>query len=72
MAWQPVTGSSIWEYDDSATASDTYSDAPGVYASGIRTFTRPNGKVQETYVKCRMKTLYGVVDNVERGELAKL
>ena len=75
MAWTVVLGSSedgtngdeIWEYDNAATASDTYSEANGSYASGIRTFTTPGASPnQETYVRCRM-----AVDDVERGELSK-
>ena len=80
MAWTVVLGSSedgtngdeIWEYDNAATASDTYSEANGSYASGIRTFTTPGPSPNETtYVRCRMKELYGVTDEVERGELSK-
>ena len=70
MAWAAVTNSSIWEYENSATATHTYTNAPGSYSGGIRTFTHPNGNVQKTYVRCRMKTLYGVTDEVERGELS--
>ena len=75
MAWTVVLGSSedgtngdeIWEYDNAATASDTYSEANGSYASGIRTFTTPGlSPNQETYVRCRR-----LLDNVERGELSK-
>ena len=75
MAWTVVLGSSedgtngdeIWEYDNAATASDTYSEANGSYASGIRTFTTPGPSPNETtYVRCRM-----VVDDIERGELSK-
>ena len=30
MAWVDVPGSnSVWEYENTATASNTYSDAPG-------------------------------------------
>ena len=77
MAWTVVLGSSqagspgneIWEYENSATAANTYSDTVGStssYSGGIRTFTHPNGNVQKTYVRCRM-----AVDDIERGELSK-
>lgn len=67
MAWVVVPGSnSIWEYDNAATAADTYTDANGTTAAGIRTFTPPNGNPQYTYVKCRKAG-----DTIERGELSK-
>jgi hypothetical protein len=67
MAWTTITGSnSIWQYDDAATASDTYPDANGTYSSGIRTFTTPSGTVQKTYVSCRK-----VGETILRGELSK-
>ena len=65
MAWNYVNGSTIWKYDDTATASDTYSGASGAYAGGIRTFTFANGNTRKTYVKCRTEA-----DLVERGELS--
>ena len=67
MAWVAIakTGN-IWEYENTATAAHTYSEANGSYSGGIRTFTHPNGNVQKTYVRCRM-----AVDDVERGELSK-
>ena len=75
MAWTVVLGSSqdgsagneIWEYENTATATHTYSDANGSYSGGIRTFDPPGAtSVQKTYVRCRM-----VVDDIERGELSK-
>jgi hypothetical protein len=68
MAWVVVPGSNgIWEYDDAATASDTYSDANGTTAAGIREFIPPNGgNPQYTYVKVRKAG-----ETVERGELSK-
>ena len=75
MAWTVVLGSSqdgssgneIWEYENGATAAHTYTDAPGTYSGGIRSFDPPGATpVQKTYVRCRM-----VVDSVERGELSK-
>jgi hypothetical protein len=67
MAWVAVTGSnSIWEYDNAATAADTYSDANGTTASGVRSFTRPDGVTEQIYVKCRKAG-----ETVVRGELSK-
>ena len=70
MAWVPITDSNNvptgWQYEDTATASNTYSDANGSYSGGIRTFTFPNGNVQKTYVRCRKTS-----DSIERGELSK-
>ena len=75
MAWTVVLGSSqdgsngneIWEYENGATAAHTYTDAPGTYSGGIRSFDPPGATpVQATYVRCRM-----VADSVERGELSK-
>lgn len=73
MAWADVLGSEdavanicIWEYDNAATAADTYLDANGTTASGIRSFTRTGGSTQYTYVKVRKKG-----ETAERGELNK-
>jgi hypothetical protein len=73
MAWTPITigtnpsvNSTIWEFENTATGSDTYSDAKGTYSGGIRTFTFPNGNVQKTYVRCRK-----IGETIERGELSK-
>ena len=75
MAWTVVLGSSqdgsagneIWEYENGATAAQTYTDAPGTYSGGIRSFDPPGTTpVQKTYARCRM-----VVDDIERGELSK-
>jgi hypothetical protein len=67
MAWVSVPGSNgIWEYDNAATASDTYSDANGTTTAGVRTYTPPGGNAQYTYVKVRK-----VGETVERGELSK-
>ena len=68
MAWVNIakTGN-IWAYENTAAAAQTYTDAPGTYSGGIRSFD-PLGAtpVQKTYVRCRM-----VVDDIERGELSK-
>jgi hypothetical protein len=67
MAWVTVTGSnSIWQYENTATAADTYSDANGSYSGGIRTFTTPAGTIQKTYVRCRK-----IGETIDRGELSK-
>ncbi len=68
MAWVAVPGSEgIWEYDNAATAADTYLDANGTTTSGIRSYTPPdNGNIQETYVKVRKAG-----ETIERGELSK-
>jgi len=67
MAWVSVPGSNgIWEYDNAATASDTYSDANGTTSAGVRTFTPSGGNAQYTYVKVRKTG-----ETVERGELNK-
>ena len=67
MAWVTVPGSNnIWQYDNAATSSDTYSDANGTVTSGVRSFTPPNGNTQETYIKVRKTG-----ETQERGELSK-
>jgi len=67
MAWVTVPGSNdIWEYDNAATATDTYPDATGTYSSGVRTFTFADGNAQQIYVKCRK-----IGETTERGELSK-
>lgn len=56
MAFVTVPGSNAtWEYDNAATAADTYSDSPGTVLAGVRTFTVPNsgGHTTQTYIKCR-------------------
>jgi len=71
MAWVDVPGSnSIWQYENTATAANTYPDsadgANSVIASGVRTYTKPGGGTVATYIRCRTKA-----DSVERGELSK-
>ena len=67
MAWVSVPGSNgIWEYENTATASDTYSDANGTTTAGVRTFTPQGGNAQYTYVKVRKTG-----QTIERGELSK-
>ena len=46
MAWVTVSGSnSIWQYENTATVSDTYPDsadgANSTVSGGIRTYTKP-------------------------------
>ena len=50
----------IWEYDNAATVSGTYSDsaagANSTVASGIRTYTKPGtSDTVQTYIKTRKK-----------------
>ena len=71
MAWVTVTGSnSIWQYENSATVSNTYPDsadgANATISGGIRTFTFADGNVQEIYIRCRKTG-----ETTERGELSK-
>jgi len=67
MAWVDVPGSNaIWQYDNAGGEADTYADANGTTAAGVRTFTPTGGSAQRTYVKTRKKG-----ETVERGELNK-
>jgi len=71
MAWVTVPGSNnIWEFENTATISDTYPDsadgANATISGGIRTFTFADGNVQEIYIRCRK-----VGETVDRGELSK-
>ena len=73
MGWVTIKdgllADTLWAYDDSATASDTYSDTVGStssYSGGIRTFTYADGHTSKNYVKCRK-----VGETTERGELSK-
>ena len=68
MAWAVVPGSNgIWEYDNAATAADTYADANGTTEFGIRSYTPPNGgNTQQIYIKTRKSG-----ETTERGELSK-
>lgn len=72
MAWVDIPGSnSIWQYENSATVSDTYSDsaagANSVIASGIRTYTKPGtSDTVQVYIRTRKKG-----ETTERGELSK-
>ena len=68
MAWVDVPGSSaVWQYENSATASNTYPDsadgANSTVSGGIRTHTRPGtNAVTKVYLRCRKKGT-----TVERG-----
>ena len=72
MAWVTVTNSdSIWQYENTAVASDTYSDsaagANSVIASGIRTYTKPGtSDTVKVYIQTRKTG-----ETTERGELSK-
>ena len=71
MAWVDVTGSnSVWQYENSATAANTYSDsgagANSVFSGGVRTYTKPGGGTVKVYARTRKKGT-----TVERGELSK-
>jgi len=71
MAWVTVPGSnSIWEFENTATVSDTYPDSADganvTISGGIRTFTLADGNVQEIYIRCRKAG-----ETTERGELSK-
>jgi len=71
MAWVTVPGSNnIWEFENTATISNTYPDsadgANATISGGIRTFTFADGNVQEIYIRCRK-----VGETVDRGELSK-
>ena len=52
MAWIQIANTD-WEYDNAATASDTYPDTHGTIAAGIRSYITETGTTRETYVKCR-------------------
>jgi len=71
MAWVDVTNSNnIWQYENTATAANTYSDsgagANSVFSGGVRTYTKPGGGTVQVYARCRKKGT-----TVERGELSK-
>ena len=68
MARVTVPGSnSVWQYENTATAANTYSDATGTYSGGVRSYTRPGtGTVEQVYVRTRKTG-----ETTERGELSK-
>ena len=71
MAWVTVSGSnSVWEYENTGTATNTYPDsadgANATISGGIRTFTFADGNVQQIYIRCRKTG-----ETTERGELSK-
>jgi len=72
MAWVDVPGSSnIWQYENSATVTNTYPDsadgANSVVSGGIRTYTKPDvGGTVAVYMRTRKKG-----ETTERGELSK-
>jgi hypothetical protein len=72
MAWVDVPGSnSIWQYENSATASNTYADAPGTYSGGIRTYTTPGtGQVNKAYARTRKKGQQNLLNYSEQFDNA--
>ena len=72
MAWVDVPGSNnVWQYENSATAANTYSDsaagANSVISGGIRTYTKPGtSDTVKVYIRTRKKG-----ETAERGELSK-
>ena len=66
MAWQPILNNPEWEYDDAATAADTYTDTPGTISGGIRTYTTSGGNPRQTYIKCRKTSLPAAVGEIDR------
>ena len=72
MAYVDISGSNnIWQYDNSATISNTYTKsadgANSVISGGIRTYTKPGtSDTVQVYIRCRKKG-----ETKERGELSK-
>ena len=72
MAWVTVPGSnSIWQYENTATAANTYPNsadgANSVIANGISTYTKPGtSDTVQVYIRCRKAG-----ETIERGELSK-
>ena len=72
MAWVTIPGSnSIWQYENTATAANTYPNsadgANSVIANGIRTYTKPGtSDTVQVYIRCRKAG-----ETIERGELSK-
>jgi len=72
MAWVDVPGSSeVWQYENTATVSNTYPDsadgANSVVSGGIRTYTKPGtSDTVQVYMRTRKKG-----ETTERGELSK-
>ena len=71
MAWVDVPCSNnVWQYENSATAANTYSDsaagANSVISGGVRTYTKPGGGTVKVYARTRKKG-----ETTERGELSK-
>lgn len=66
MAWLPILNNPEWEYDDSATAADTYSDTPGTISGGVRTYTTLGGATRQTYIKCRKTSNPPAVGEIDK------
>jgi len=60
----------IWQFDDAATISDTYSDsaagANSTIAGGVRSYKTPDGRIQKVYIKTRKTG-----ETTLRGEISK-
>ena len=67
MAWVTVPGSNNnWEYENTATSSDTYPDAAGTYSGGIRTYTKPGTSDTVTvYARTRIRGEINLAPNSE-------
>jgi len=56
----------IWQFENTATSSNTYPDATGTYYGGVRTYQKPGGGSNSNYAKTRKTG-----ETKERGELSK-
>jgi hypothetical protein len=75
MAWVDVPGSnSVWQYENSATISHTYSDsadgANSVIASGVRTYTKADSSTVATYIRTRKKGQQNLLNYSEQFDNA--
>jgi len=72
MAWVTVPGSNnIWQYENTATAADTYPDSAdgsnSTISGGVRTYTHPSdSRTVQVYIQTRKTG-----ETKERGELSK-
>ena len=71
MAFVAIPNSGGWEYDNAATAADTYSDTHGTISGGIRSYTTEGGTTRETYIKCRKQVVGDTSTFYMTGELDK-
>ena len=67
---QNAGSNGIWQFDDAATISDTYSDsaagANSTIAGGVRSYKTPDGRIQKVYIKTRKAG-----ETTLRGEISK-